>query len=223
VIILTVVVCAALGWLVGSYLPGLTRRLIRDELTGFRTRPRVAEAVTAVVFALLALRLGPEADLPAFLYAGAVGVLLAFVDLEVRRLPNVLTFPSYPIAAALLGAAAFSQQDTGAFLRALAGMAALYAFYLLLLVLHPAGMGWGDVKLAGVLGLYLGWLGWGTLVSGAFLGFLLGGITGVVLIVVGRATRKSSIPFGPYMLLGALLAVVWGSILTDAYVARLTG
>ena len=78
-------------------------------------------------------------------------------------------------------------------------------------------MGFGDVKLAGVLGIYLGWLGWGSLVSGVFLGFLLGGVTGLALLAAGRATRKSSIPFGPYMLLGALTAILWGEQFAALY------
>jgi leader peptidase (prepilin peptidase)/N-methyltransferase len=222
VLSLTVVACTALGFAVGSLLPDLVRRLIHGELTGLRARPRLAEVLTAVVFAVLAIRLGPAAELPAFLYVGAVGVALAFVDLEVRRLPNALTMPSYLVAGGLLGAAAWAEDAGDAFVRAVIGMVALYAFYFLLLLIHPAGMGWGDVKLAGVLGLYLGWLGWGTLVSGAFLGFLLGGMTGVALMAIGRATRKSTIPFGPYMLLGALAAVIWGHHLTEVYVGHLT-
>jgi leader peptidase (prepilin peptidase)/N-methyltransferase len=83
-------------------------------------------------------------------------------------------------------------------------------------------MGFGDVKLAGVLGLVLGWLGWGELVVGGFLGFLLGAVLGGVLMVARRAGRKTKIPFGPFMLLGALLAILWGGQLWDAYVDTLT-
>jgi len=221
VITVTVAGCVLLGFAIGSLLPWVIGRLVYNEPSGPRARLRLVELTTAAVFGVLAARLGPTAELPAFLYIGAVGVALAFIDIEVRRLPNPLTLPSYPIAALLLGAAALAHHDGGGYLRALVGMAALYGFYLLLVVIHPAGMGFGDVKLAGVLGLYLGWLGWGTLVSGAFLGFLLGGLTGLALLAAGRATRKSSIPFGPYMLLGALAAIVWGRQLTEAYLTHL--
>ena len=68
--------------------------------------------------------------------------------------------------------------------------------------LYPSGMGLGDVKLAGVLGMYLGYLGWGTLAVGAFFGFALGAVIGITLMALGRATRKSKIPFGPFMLAG---------------------
>jgi leader peptidase (prepilin peptidase) / N-methyltransferase len=79
----------------------------------------------------------------------------------------------------------------------------------------------GDVKLAGILGLYLGWLGWGQLIAGAFLAFLLGSLVGLALMAARRAGLKSRIPFGPFMLLGALAAIAWGEWLVDAYASRL--
>jgi leader peptidase (prepilin peptidase)/N-methyltransferase len=86
-------------------------------------------------------------------------------------------------------------------------MAALWALYFAIAFAYPGGMGFGDVKLAGLLGLYLGWLGWSSVLVGAFAGFLLGGLTGVALLLTRRAGRKSAIPFGPYMLAGAMLAL----------------
>jgi leader peptidase (prepilin peptidase)/N-methyltransferase len=83
-------------------------------------------------------------------------------------------------------------------------------------------MGFGDVKLAGVLGLYLGWLGWGPLIVGAFLGFLFGGLLGGGLMVIGRATRKSAIPFGPFMLVGAYVAVLAGGWVASGYLSLLS-
>jgi len=84
-------------------------------------------------------------------------------------------------------------------------------------------MGFGDVKLAGVLGLYLGWLGWAEVVSGGFLGFLFGGVIGLGLMAVRRAGRKSQIPFGPFMLAGALVAILWGGALADLYLDNVVG
>jgi len=82
----------------------------------------------------------------------------------------------------------------------------MYALYRLLAAL-PRGMGGGDVKLAPLLGFYLGWLGWSSVLVGAFAGFLLGGVTGAALMSARVATRKSRIPFGPFMLAGVFLAV----------------
>jgi leader peptidase (prepilin peptidase)/N-methyltransferase len=180
------------------------------------------ELLTTVVFAAFALRLGYDWALPAFLYLGAVGVALALIDLDTKRLPNALTLPSYVVGVVLLGAAAFAEGDVWLVERALIGMAALYGFYFLLAFINPRGMGFGDVKLAGVLGLYLGYLGWGELGVGAMLGFLLGGLWGVVAMTARRATRKTQVPYGPFMVAGAFLAVLVGSVLADAYVGTIS-
>jgi leader peptidase (prepilin peptidase)/N-methyltransferase len=176
------------------------------------------ETLTGAVFALLAWRVGLVADLPAFLYLGAIGVALAAIDLDVQRLPNVIVLPSYGVAAVLLGAAAITQADVANLIRAVLAMVALFGGYFLLAVIVPGGMGFGDVKLAGVLGLYLGWLGWTELAVGAFAGFVLGGVAGLALMAAGRADRKTHLPFGPFMLLGALLAIVAARPLAQAYV-----
>jgi leader peptidase (prepilin peptidase)/N-methyltransferase len=86
---------------------------------------------------------------------------------------------------------------------------------------HPAGMGYGDVKLAGLLGLYLGWLGWGPVLVGTFTGFLLGGLVGVALLVTRRAGRRTAIPFGPFMLGGAMLALFFAGPVTSWYTSLL--
>jgi leader peptidase (prepilin peptidase)/N-methyltransferase len=201
----------------------LLRAKCRDCGEGFSARYPLVELGTAAVFVVLALRIGLHADLPAFLYLGGIGVALALIDLDVKRLPNSIVLPSYPVSAALLGVAAIAQDDAGAYVRALLGMAALFAFYFLLVFIYPAGMGFGDVKLAGVLGLFLGWLGWGEVISGGFLGFLFGGVVGVGLMMARRAGRKSQIPFGPFMLAGALVAVIAGGALADLYLDSVLG
>lgn len=176
----------------------------RAELEGVSRAPAAVLALT--VGLLLYLRLGMSWELPAYLYLGLVGSVLALIDLRVRRLPDALVLPSYPIGVALLALPASAEQHWGAYGRALMGAAALYGLYLLLALMYPAGMGFGDVKLAGVLGLYLGWWGWAEVAVGGFLGFLIGGLAGACLMACGRAGRSSAIPFGPCMLAGALLA-----------------
>src|SRR3954453_23556733 len=164
-----------LSWLV-------MRGKCRDCRGPISARYPAVELLTAVVWVAFALRIGLHADLPAYLYLGAVGVALALIDLDTKKLPNSLVLPSYPVALALLGVAAAVQGDATAYIRALIGMAVLFAFYFALAFVYPAGMGFGDVKLSGVLGLYLGWLGWGSLAVGAFLGFLPGGAVGGALM-----------------------------------------
>lgn len=201
----------------------LLRGRCRDCGESISVRYPLVEVGTAVVLATLAVRIGWQAELPAYLYLGAIGVALTMIDLDVKRLPNVIVLPSYGVALVLLGIAAVAGSELGALGRAVIGLAALYAFYFLLALIYPAGMGFGDVKLAGVLGLYLGYLGWAEVVTGAFLGFLFGGLVGLGLLAVRRAGRKSQIPFGPFMLAGALVAVLWGGALGDLYLDSVLG
>ncbi len=183
----------------------------------------LVELGTGLLFAAMAWRFGLSWELPAYLYFAAIAVALALIDLDTRRLPNVITLPSYAVAGALLLLPAAIEGSWDSYLRAWLGGLALFAFYFLLAFIYPAGMGFGDVKLAGVIGLYLGWLGWGSVLVGAFLGFLLGAVVGVALIVFGSAGRKSAIPFGPFMLAGAFIAVMWGQNLSDLYATAVFG
>ncbi len=122
----------------------------------------------------MAIRFGPSPALPAFCYLAGIGVPLAVIDARCQRLPDALTLPSYPVALALLGfAALLLPGGAGHFLGALAGLALACGVFLLQVLLYPAGLGWGDVKLSGLLGLYLGWLGGGW-PGGAWWGLLAG-------------------------------------------------
>ncbi len=177
----------------------------------------LVEALTGALFGLIAWRLGFDWALPAYLYLAAVGVALAFIDLDTRRLPDALTLPSYAVGGVLLAVAGLGSGEPWRLLHAAVGLVALYALYFLLAVAKSGGMGFGDVKLAGVVGMYLGYLGWGALLVGAFLAFLFGGVVGIALMLGGRATRKSKVPFGPYIVAGALVAVLVGSQLAHAY------
>jgi leader peptidase (prepilin peptidase)/N-methyltransferase len=163
---------------------------------------------TALVEALLILRVGADPALPAFLVLGALGVVLAAVDLATRRLPDPLVLTAYGAGLVLFGLAAAWSGDAVPLLRACLGTVALFGLYLVLALVNPAGLGFGDVKLAGVLGLHLAWLGWDVLLVGALAGFLLVAVVALVLLVTRRANRSSELPFGPFMLVGALLAVV---------------
>ncbi|MFI0351620.1 prepilin peptidase [Actinomadura sp. 9N407] len=162
-----------------------------------------------VVGGLIAWRVGLRPELVAFLYLGVVGTALGFVDVALKRLPDPLTLSSYPIGVALLGAAApFVEDGGGRFVAALVGLAALWALFAVQWFCFPNALGFGDVKLSGVLGLYLGWFGTDAWVLGVFSMFLLGGLYSIGLLVLRRAGRKETIPFGPFMLLGALVGVV---------------
>jgi leader peptidase (prepilin peptidase) / N-methyltransferase len=163
---------------------------------------------TGAGFAVMALRFGLSPVLPAFLLLALLAPALAVIDLRWRRLPDPLTLPAYPAAALLLAAGALATPGGARhFLSALAGLAAAWLFFALLALVHPAGLGWGDVKLAGVLGLYLGWLGAAVVAAGLLGAFVLAALAGLGLIAAGRATRKSQIPFGPFMLASAIAVI----------------
>jgi len=138
-------------------------------------------------------------------------VALALIDIDVHKLPNAIVLPAYAVGAVLLTSASIVSGEYSVLLRAGIAMAALFLAYFLMAFLYPAGMGLGDVKLAGVLGLYLGWVGWGAVIVGALGAFILGGIYAFVLILGKRANRKSGIPFGPWMLVGAWLGIGIGN------------
>lgn len=198
------------GWL-------LLKGKCRDCSAAISPRYPVVELATGALFVIMALRFGLDPVLPAYLYLAAVGLALAVIDLDCKRLPDKLTLPSYPVAAVLLGIAAIAGSDSGDPLRALLGGAAMYAIYFGLCFAYPAGMGFGDVKLAGVLGAYTAWIGWGAWAVGLFLGFFLGGIFGILVIAVRRGGRKTALPFGPFMLLGVLIAILAGEEIAQAY------
>ena len=213
-----------LGWLA-------LRGRCRTCRTGIPARYPLVEAGTAVLFAVVALALLPglvrattAAELAAaalvlvaFLVLTGGSVALALIDLDVQRLPNAITLPLFVSGAVLLTAAGALAGDGAAVLRAGAGALILGGAYLAMALAVRGGMGMGDVKLAAVLGLHLGFLGWAELAVGGIGAFLLGGLYGVVLLLTGRARRGTGVPFGPWMLLGALVAVLAGGAIASAY------
>jgi leader peptidase (prepilin peptidase)/N-methyltransferase len=196
-----------LGWL-------MLRGRCADCSAPISARYPLVEAGTAALFVAVAARFGWSWELPAYLYLAAVAIALAMIDLDVMRLPNKIVLPSYAVAAALLVPVSLAAGDPADLLRGLLAAVLLYVLYL---VLAFWGMGGGDVKLAPLLGFYLGWLGWSAVMVGAFAGFLLGGLVGGTLLALKLANRRSRIPFGPYMLAGAFLAVFAAAPLAGWY------
>jgi leader peptidase (prepilin peptidase)/N-methyltransferase len=168
----------------------------------------VYELVTAAVLALLFGRFGGQPVVPALGYLGALGVALAGIDIGVKRLPDRLTLPAYPVLIALLAVAALAGHDLAALVRALLGGLVMVAVYLLLGVARPGQIGGGDIKVAGLAGLALGWFGWRTLLAGAALGFILAAVASLALLAARRVTLHGAISFGPFLLGGALIALL---------------
>lgn len=198
----------------------LLRGRCRDCRAPISVRYPAVEAVTGLLFAGVGYLFGVSWLLPAALYLMAISVALTLIDIDVRRLPDAIVLPSYGVAAALLVVAALAGGNRGALVRAGVGAGVMLLLYGLIfvvgaLVLGQRAMGLGDVKLAGVLGMYLAFLGWKELATGAFLAFLVGGLVGIGFVLAGR--RRVKVPFGPYMIAGAWLGIVAGPALADWY------
>ena len=207
----------------------LLRGRCRDCSAAISVRYPLVEAGTGVAFAVVVaavpllvrgsaggVALAVLCTAAAFLYLASITVALGLIDLDVRRLPDEIVLPAYPIGLLLLGAASIAGGDPWTLVRAVAGGAISYGIYRALAMVKPGGMGSGDVKLAGVLGLFLAWLGWPALVVGTVATFLLGGAFGVLLLASG-AGRRAAVAFGPWMLVGAWIGILAGAGLWTAY------
>ncbi|WP_145238951.1 prepilin peptidase [Prescottella equi] len=200
-----------------------TRIAVVDTFTPNRdtsARRVLVELSTALLFVAVTLRLAALDILPAapaYLWFTAVGVALTVIDIDRKRLPNFLVVPSYPIVFACLTVASAIQSDWPALSRAAIGAVVLFGFYFLLALIYPAGMGFGDVKLAGVIGAVLAYLSYGTLLVGAFLAFLVAALVGLIILVTRRGRIGTTIPFGPYMIAAAVVAILAADPLARAY------
>lgn len=168
----------------------------------------------SVAWASLTFRFGGHAQwslLPAYLYLGAVGAALTLIDIDVHRLPDLIVLPSYPIVFVLLLVPTVVTGQWGSLLRGVLAGLGLFVGYLVLALVSPGGggLGLGDVKLAGVLGLLLGWVGWGPAIVSVLAAFVIGGFIAVILLIARRASRSSHIAFGPSMILGAWVALIF--------------
>ncbi|GAB3671605.1 hypothetical protein GCM10027589_40740 [Actinocorallia lasiicapitis] len=168
-----------------------------------RARPVLTAVLAVAVCALLTVRLGPAAELPAFLAVGVLGSVLSVIDVALKRLPDPLTGTAAVAAFAVLAVA-----DPGRLKYAVFGALALFAFYGIQWFVMPSQIGFGDVKLAVSLGLLLGWLGLPAWIGGVFAIHLLGGAWALGMIVARRGGRGASLPFGPVMAAGTLVSVL---------------
>ncbi|HEX7745452.1 MAG TPA: A24 family peptidase [Micromonosporaceae bacterium] len=168
--------------------------------------------LSAGVWAAVAAAVGPTPALPAFLLLAAVGVPLALVDLRVLRLPDPLVGTAFVGGVALLGVAATVEGSADPLLRAGAAALICGVGYLALALVPRSQLGFGDVKLSAVLGLYLGWLGWYAVVAGVALAPVLNLPLVIGLLIAGRAGRKTAVPYGPAMLAGAVGALVLAAL-----------
>ena len=180
----------------------------------------LVEALTGILFAALALRFGLDPALPAFLVLAAFLVALSGIDLDTFLLPKRLVWPALGAGIVLLGVAAAVDGDVRGAREAALGAAAAFAVLFVIHFVSPKGMGFGDVRLASVLGLHLGWIELPMVPLGLFLSFLLAAVVGVALIVARKKGRKDKVPFGPFLAAGTMLAILVGGPILNLYLGR---
>lgn len=173
---------------------------------------RTAAVLCALAGAVVGTAIGLDWPLLLVLPLVPVAVALGTIDLHTRLLPTILVWPMLGLAALLGTAAALLDDDLGALVRAAVGAAVVLAVFYALWWVHPAGLGFGDVRLSSVLGFVLGYLGWPALVVGVYAGFLAFAVPGLLLALVRRRrdVLRASYPFGPFLLVGALVGLALG-------------
>ena len=148
-----------------------------------------------------------------FFYAAVLAFLgfsvpLVIIDLREKRLPDRILIIAYPVVTGLLVLAAWQDSNWNSLWRALLAGLAVFAGYFMLRLINPSGLGAGDVKLSGLIGLILGWVGWQAALVGTAIGFVLGALVAVFLLLSKRRGLKQSLAFGPYMIAGAWIVLV---------------
>lgn len=209
----------------------LLGRRCRDCRTSISARYPLVELLTGVAFIAVALLFAPQIasahgpaaivgaslELVAFLVLAGISIALSAIDLELRRLPNQIVLFGLIAGVVLLVPAILLAGEPELLISAAIGAAGSFLFYLLLAVVGRGGMGMGDVKLAGVLGLYLGALGWAQLAVGVLAAFAVGAIAGAIILVIRRSVKDRSLPFGPWMFVGAWIGIVGGEQIAAGY------
>ncbi|MHB1987458.1 MAG: prepilin peptidase [Acidimicrobiales bacterium] len=180
-------------------------------------RDLVIELVTAGLFVLLALRVPTLWALPAYCVFAAGLVVLSIVDIQLRRLPTPIVYGTAALGGALLVVATAATGNWDLLVQAAIGAAICLAVFFAIFVAVPKGMGFGDVRLAALCGGMLGWLGLRVVPLGLLVAFLVASIPAIFLVVLGKANRKSQLPFGPYLAAGALFAVSFGPSIVHAW------
>ena len=196
------------SWL---FLKGKCRRCRTD----IGIEPLVLELTTAGLFVAMGAKFGASWETAAFCVLAAGLVLQSWIDLRTKRLPREITYVTIILGAPLLVVAALVRDEPRRIVTMVAGAAIAVAFMGLLYTLSRGGLGDGDVRLAPLLGAYLGWLQLPYVPVGLFLGFLFGSVVGVAAMALGKAGRKTAIPFGPFLAAGTIVAVFIGRGVID--------
>jgi leader peptidase (prepilin peptidase) / N-methyltransferase len=210
------VVCIAVWGLIGLGVSAVLLTIVRRSADIMKSTERLAppavlEMAVAGLFVTLAWRVGAKPELVCYSWFTAASVVLAGIDWKTHRLPTKLIWLSGIVLFVLFAVAASIDRDPSSLLRAAAGMVVLVTFYGAIYVSFPGQLGGGDVRLGGLLGLALGWAGWPALGGGTLLGWIAAAVTVLVLRVVRRPDPDRHVPIGPFLIVGAFVAVLMGT------------
>jgi leader peptidase (prepilin peptidase)/N-methyltransferase len=195
----------------------ILRGRCRDCSSRISARYPLVESGTAMLFGGTAAVIGASWTLPAYMWFAALTLVLSLVDLEHKRLPNRILYPGTIVAVVLLTAGAALDGGIDAIPRSIAGGAGYFGSLLLIALVARGGFGMGDVKLAFVLGVFAAHRSWQALGVAVFGAFVLGGVVSIVLLVMGRAGRKDTVPFGPSLVLGSWIGIAAGEAIAPWY------
>lgn len=179
----------------------------------------MVEAATGLTFGLIAWWAGATALLPGYLFFAATTIALVLTDLDHKRLPDRIVFTGTGLTVALFIGGSVLEGETSRLPAAFGGGLAYLVLFFVLFMMTPGGFGFGDVKLAFLLGFVMAYSGWVELVVGIFLAFLIGGAAGTAIMLFTNRGRKAKMPFGPAMMAAAWVAAVWGDAIGGWYLS----
>lgn len=182
--------------------------------------PIVIELTTAGLFVLFAIEFGASAELPAYCILGATLIAQTWIDFRTQRLPREITYTGMILGGIALIVAAIVLDEPERIWMMVLGAAIATATMWVIYALSRGGMGDGDVRLAPLLGMFLGWLNPGIVLPGLFFGFIAGAISGIVMMALNKAGRRTALPFGPFLALGTIVAIFYGQEFLDILLHR---
>jgi leader peptidase (prepilin peptidase)/N-methyltransferase len=202
-------------------IPVISYVALRGRCRACHTRipPRDAllELGTGILFVLLAWRLGSAWALPAYCVFAATAVAISAIDIEHMRIPSAVVYATAVLGAPLLVLASAGTHDWSALESAAIGGAGAFATFFALFYAVPKGIGFGDVRFAGLCGGFLGWLGYREVVAGFLISFVVAGVPAALLLAMHKVKRQTKIPFGPFLAAGTVIAVLFGAPIIHAW------
>lgn len=213
------VVCGVLGLLVGPFLNAVIERVPdKKPLWPFPVLgPVLVPLANAALWVSVCVRFGADWAVPAYLVFFSSLLAISVIDLKLQIIPNRIVYPTIFVSLPLLAIAALAQHDGGRLVRALISAALAWFGLLVIHLIQPGGMGFGDVRLSFILGMFLGWLSYSHVLVGLFMGFLGGAVVGVLLVALRLRKRTDHVPFGPFLAAGAAVAVLVGDPVIRAW------